>query len=175
MSSFWQIRDSDPGAQSVNGFVAITGCLFTLRFIAMFQEDRRKRSGNRERKGLIGERMEVVVGRTKPRRRRRRRRSGVEWCGEEGISQTEGERYEYSNFTLLIRDGLPLPLGRKALLVFVSSLIICMMYSTALYSVMGGGGDDILAGWQWGLRCSEAGTVSFIQCKDQRPCFFTQN
>ena len=59
--------------------------------------------------------------------------------GEERITQSflaEGKRYEYSNFTLLIRDGC-LFLWGKALLVFVSSLIICMMYSTALYSVMG--------------------------------------
>lgn len=46
------------------------------------------------------------------------------------------KRYEYSNFTLLIRDGC-LFLWGTVLLVFVSSLIICMMYSTALYSMMG--------------------------------------
>ncbi len=56
--------------------------------------------------------------------------------GNHSIVSAEGKRYEYSNFTLLIRDGC-LFLWGKALLVFVSSLIICMMYSTALYSVMG--------------------------------------
>lgn len=66
--------------------------------------------------------------------------SGAERRGEERTAQSflgrERERYEYSNFTLLIRDGC-LFLWGKALLVFVSSLIICMMYSTVLYSVMG--------------------------------------
>lgn len=56
--------------------------------------------------------------------------------GNHSIVSAQGKRYEYSNFTLLIRDG-SLFLWGKALLVFVSSLIICMMYSTALYSVMG--------------------------------------
>lgn len=57
--------------------------------------------------------------------------------GNHSIVSAEEKRYEYSNITLLIRDGC-LFLWGKALLVFVSSLIICMMYSTALYSVMGG-------------------------------------
>lgn len=35
--------------------------------------------------------------------------------------------------------------------------------------------DDVLEGWQWGLRGAEVGTVSLIQCKDQRPCFFSPN
>lgn len=35
--------------------------------------------------------------------------------------------------------------------------------------------DDVLAGWQWGLRGAEVGTVGLIQCKDQRPCCFTTN
>lgn len=55
---------------------------------------------------------------------------------DQSFVSEEGKRYEYSNFTLFIRDGC-LFLWGKALLVFVSSLIICMMYSTVLYSVMG--------------------------------------
>lgn len=68
-------------------------------------------------------------GRGKRGRARRRREN-------HSIVSVEGKRYEYSNITLLIRDGC-LFLWGKALLVFVSSLIICMMYSTVLYSVMG--------------------------------------
>lgn len=80
--------------------------------------------------------------RMKDRRQKTRKgeeRSGAERRGRGGnhsIVSAEGKRYEYSNFTLLIRDGC-LFLWGTALLVFVSSLIICMMYSTALYSVMG--------------------------------------
>lgn len=71
--------------------------------------------------------------------KRGEKRNGVWWRGRGGnhsIVSAEGKRYEYSNFTPLIRDGC-LFLWGTALLVFVSSLIICMMYSTALYSVMG--------------------------------------
>lgn len=35
--------------------------------------------------------------------------------------------------------------------------------------------DDVLAGWQWGRRGADVGTVSLIQRKDQRPRFFTPN
>lgn len=52
-------------------------------------------------------------------------------------------RYEYSSSTLLIRDGISLLWGMAPLL-FVSIRIICMMYSTDLYAVMGE--DDALAG-----------------------------
>lgn len=63
-------------------------------------------------------------------------RGGAPGRGNHSIVSTEGKTYEYSNFTPLIRDG-SLFLWGTALLVFVSSLIICMMYSAALYSVMG--------------------------------------
>lgn len=79
-------------------------------------------------------------------RHQQQRREASERRGVRKDDREEGEitqsflqkqkRYEYSNFTLLIRDGC-LFLWGTALLVFVSSLIICMMYSTALYSVMG--------------------------------------
>lgn len=92
-----------------------------------------------------GSKEEEEMGPWKARHQQRREkpRRGEE-CGRTtgkrgGITQSflqKQKRYEYSNFTLLIRDGC-LFLWGTALLVFVSSLIICMMYSTALYSVMG--------------------------------------
>lgn len=47
-------------------------------------------------------------------------------------------RYEYSGSTLLIRDGSSLLWG-PAPLLFVSSPIICMMYSAVFYAAMAEG------------------------------------
>lgn len=112
-----------------------------LLFIAMFQEDREQRrrrsSGNTdggEREGQTERRMRGE--REKPQRSRKKSGTATGRGGNHSVVSAERKRYEYSDFTLLIRDDC-LFLWGKALLVFVSSLIICMMYSTALYSVMG--------------------------------------
>lgn len=98
-------------------------------FIATFQEDRERREGSGNRDGRW-------EGRTDSTANEKGEREVGGRGGNHSIVSAEGKRYEYSNFTLLIRDGC-LFLWGKALLVFVSSLIICMMYSAALYSVMG--------------------------------------
>jgi len=95
----------------------------------MFREDRRK-NGSRSNRGNR-------TDRTANEKWENRRQVGWSGFREEGISQSFLRRDEYSNFTPLIRDDFLFLWGGKALLVFVSSLIICMMYSTALYSVMG--------------------------------------
>lgn len=58
--------------------------------------------------------------------------------GEEGIAQSllQGEGGMNIPIFPCSLETLPLPLG-EAVLVFVSSLIICMMYSAALCAVMG--------------------------------------
>ena len=102
----------------------------------------RERSGSRsgvEREGQMWTANERRKTENEERRGEERKGVGQSDGGRGGnhsIVSAEGKRYEYSNFTLLIRDGC-LFLWGTALLVFVSSLIICMMYSTALYSVMG--------------------------------------
>lgn len=66
-------------------------------------------------------------------------RSRVQRQGEEGITQSFLRRERGMNIPILpcSLETAASSFGGKALLVFVSSLIICMMYSTALYSVMG--------------------------------------
>lgn len=119
------------GRNLPNGFVNIAGCLFTLRFIAIFQGDK-ERKENKKKKEEEEERRWEQRGRE--RGTSKKKKGGR--VGNHSIVSAEGKRYEYSNFTPLIRDGC-LFLWGTALLVFVSSLIICMMYSAALYSVMG--------------------------------------
>lgn len=92
--------------------------------------------------------------------------------GNHSIVSAEGKRYEYSNFTLLIRDGCLFLWGKHCLCLFPAWLFAwCILQLHIQWWEK----DDVLAGWQWGLRGAEAGTVSFIQCKDQRPRFFTPN
>lgn len=129
------ICDHDPEVGSVLGSVNTALCLFISLFLTAFHWGRAKeRRRRRERKKDRGEKMD--------REERGERKKGKRAEGSWGIThfflqkKRRRGRYEYSDFTLLIRDGC-LFLWGKALLVFVSSLITCMMYSTVLYSVMG--------------------------------------
>lgn len=114
-------------------------------------------------------------------------RQNGEWKGEReaskkwGVGQSDAERRESLNrYCGMNIPILPCSLetaassfgGKHCLCLFPAWLFAWCI--PQLY-IQWWEKDDVLAGWQWGLRGTEAGTVSFIQCKDQRPRFFTLN
>lgn len=106
----------------------------------------------------------------------RQERSGVErQRGEEGITQSFLQKGRGMNIPILpcsLEMAASSFGGKHCLCLFPAWLFAWCI--PQLY-IQWWEKDDVLAGWQWGLRGAEAGTVSFIQCKDQRPCFFTPN
>lgn len=102
-------------------------------------------------------------------------RSGVERRGEEGITQSFLRKGRGMNIPILpcsLETAASSFGGKHCLCLFPAWLFAWCI--PQLY-IQWWEKDDVLAGWQWGLRGAEAGTVSFIQCKDQRPRFFTPN
>lgn len=172
MSPLWQICDCDPGRNLRTALSTSLAAYSVYRYIP-------GRQGARKKKWEQRRRWEGRTDRTANERKRedlkRKKRSGVERQGREGITQSFLQRGRGMNIPIL-----PCSLEMAAS-SFGGKLCLCLFpawlfaWCIPQFYIQWWEKDDVLAGWQWGLRGAEAGTVSFIQCKDQRPRFFTPN